>query len=252
MDGLLDDDGVVPDMKTEESPKLTSENKSSAREPPETLSRLSDAKSEDPVQEEPERAGNNVDEGPIVGEVRSDAPSGGISSESNLEKDPSPTPIPRQRVKTSAVEAKTEPVARAEARKSSIFELFSDKEESPPTQKPRPSRFISVDGYLSAVNSSREDEKDCFQEGSGDTDPCDGNAKLKERLVGAGNDKSTLLKAKSCGAGLDSDESISSNEYKPKMKEQGSLLSLPTGAEPKRKKNFMDKCVNKVRSFMRK
>lgn len=71
------------------------------------------------------------------------------------------------------------------------------------------------------------------------------------------NNGSTMLKARSCGAGLDSDGSVSSSEYGggrptgPK-KGPGSLLSLPAGAEPKRKRNFMDKCVNKVRSFMRK
>jgi len=62
-----------------------------------------------------------------------------------------------------------------------------------------------------------------------------------------------LLKAsRSCGAGLDSDGSISSSEYSGhrahRAKGSGSLLSLPVGAEPKRKQNFMDKCVNKVRS----
>jgi len=71
------------------------------------------------------------------------------------------------------------------------------------------------------------------------------------------DDKSTtLLKtSRSCGAGLDSDGSITSSEYsgsRPCAKGQGSLLSLPAGAEPKRKRNFMDKCVNKVRSFMKK
>lgn len=72
------------------------------------------------------------------------------------------------------------------------------------------------------------------------------------------DDKSTmLLKAsRSCGAGLDSDGSVSSSEYSGHRahhaKGPGSLLSLPAGAEPKRKRNFMDKCVNKVRSFMKK
>jgi len=49
------------------------------------------------------------------------------------------------------------------------------------------------------------------------------------------DDKSMLLKAsRSCGAGLDSDESISSSEYggHHRAKEPGSLLSLPAGAEP--------------------
>jgi len=48
------------------------------------------------------------------------------------------------------------------------------------------------------------------------------------------DDKSMLLKARSCDAGLDSDESISSSEYggHHRAKEPGSLLSLPAGAEP--------------------
>jgi len=69
------------------------------------------------------------------------------------------------------------------------------------------------------------------------------------------DDKSTMmLKAsRSCGAGLDFNGSVSSSEYgEPRIKDPGSLLSLPMSAEPKRKRNFMDKCVNKVRSFMKK
>jgi len=69
------------------------------------------------------------------------------------------------------------------------------------------------------------------------------------------NDKSTIMlkTSRSCGAGLDFDGSVSSSEYgEPRIKDPGSLLSLPMSAEPKRKRNFMDKCVNKVRSFMKK
>lgn len=70
------------------------------------------------------------------------------------------------------------------------------------------------------------------------------------------NESAMMLKAsRSCGAGLDTDGSASSSEYSglgARAKDPGSLLSLPTGAEPKRKRNFMDKCVNKVRSFMKK
>lgn len=78
------------------------------------------------------------------------------------------------------------------------------------------------------------------------------NSKINEKkLSKVENEKSTLLKAKSCGAGLDSDDNYS-QEYKPVIKGQGSLLSLSTGADPKRKRNFMDKCVNKVRSFIKK
>lgn len=76
--------------------------------------------------------------------------------------------------------------------------------------------------------------------------------KVEEKLSMLGNEKSTLSKAKSCGAGLDSDENNYTPEYKPVIKSQGSLLSLSTGSDPKRKRNFMDKCVNKVRSFIKK
>ncbi|KAG7198926.1 hypothetical protein KM043_015740 [Ampulex compressa] len=68
-------------------------------------------------------------------------------------------------------------------------------------------------------------------------------------LRGSHGDKRCIAKARSCGAGLDVEEDT---ERSARDKVQGSLLSLPAGAEPKRKRNFMDKCVNKVRAFMRK
>lgn len=164
-----------------------------------------------------------MEEGQVNGQAVSEVP----NLENNCKENEDPTPVPRQRTRTSmeAKEAKRTP------------EEPNHREENPPMRPPKPNRFISLDGQLLVAE----------EEG-----PISESAELRERLVATGNDKSTLLKAKSCGAGLDSDESISSNEYKPKTKEQGSLLSLPTGVEPKRKKNFMDKCVNKVRSFMRK
>jgi hypothetical protein len=59
----------------------------------------------------------------------------------------------------------------------------------------------------------------------------------------------------SCHTNLDSDTvSTSSSGGARAGISQGSLLSLPlpSAGEPKRKRNFMDRCVNKVRSLMRK
>lgn len=215
LDGLLDEDGIVPDMKTEELPTQSNESDATnLKEPLDASDRLSDRKvigDEDDVQ---------VQQGDKA------------EGEQKINRDQNPVPVPRQRAKASGVEAKLEPVNAVEREeKSSGVEERNVKE------------------------SNLEDEKEeNSQTSSENVGPCDSNVELKEKLMmlTGCNDKSTLLKARSCGAGLDSDESISSNEYKPKSKEQGSLLSLPTGAEPKRKKNFMDKCVNKVRSFMRK
>lgn len=217
LDGLLDEDGLVSDMKTEDSLKPSIENKIDSRISSEVLKRLSDTKLEDNSFQitTPQRGQNKVEEESTVN-LHSCKSNNDQKTKSNESQ--SPIPVPRQRLKTVA-ETKSEPVNTV---------------------------------TLSTVTSNVEDEKEDSQTSSENVDPCDDNAELKERLVVTGNDKSTLLKAKSCGAGLDSDESISSNEYKSRSREQGSLLSLPTGAEPKRKKNFMDKCVNKVRSFMRK
>ena len=248
LDGLLDEDDIVPEMKTEELLKPDNESKIDSRIFLGALDKLSDTKVKDSLsQVVPEKAESNV-EGTIV-KLHSDK-SDDQGAKSN--KNRSPIPVPRQRLKTAA-ETKSEPVdivEREEVQKSSSLEMNSDKEgQNLPTRPPKPNRFVSVDTALSSVIPSLEDERNS-QASSENVDPCDSNTELKERLVVTGSDKLTLLKAKSCGAGLDSDESISSNEYK--SREQGSLLSLPTGAEPKRKKNFMDKCVNKMRSFMRK
>lgn len=229
LDGLLDEDGMLPEMKTEESTKQKqSQGCKTDSETAEAANRL--VVPEIVVRSEPEAAGSNI-EGGQVDRV--------TSLENGSEENKDPTPVPRQRTRTVAE-------AKEAKRISTTQEEPHHREENPPTRPPKPNRFISMEAHH--LNTNEQGSK----VGSENVDPCAGNAELKERLIATGNDKSTLLKAKSCGAGLDSDESISSNDYKPRTKEQGSLLSLPTGAEPKRKKNFMDKCVNKVRSFMRK
>lgn len=231
LDGLLDEDGLLPEMKTEESAKQKPDQESKTNsEPMEAVNRL--VVPEKAGRSEPEAAGRRVEGGQVDGKAEV------ASLENNSKENEDPTPVPRQRTRT-AMEAK-------ESKRITTQEEPNNREENPPIRPPKPNRFISMDAHL--LNTDEQGSK----ASSENVDPCAGNTELKERLVATGNDKSTLLKAKSCGAGLDSDESISSSEYKPKTKEQGSLLSLPTGAEPKRKKNFMDKCVNKVRSFMRK
>lgn len=174
---------------------------------------------------------------------------------------------------TEAVEFKDElrPISKTKPKVPDGIEFKSvkenirtslDKDESdkevPPTRPPKPSRRSSSEGQSSTCSSRQcADQEHPMEE-----------QKIRkiaqERLQGGhenddydDDDKSTvLLKAsRSCGAGLDSDGSVSSSEYsghKARAKGPGSLLSLPAGAEPKRKRNFMDKCVNKVRSFMKK
>lgn len=234
LDGLLDEDGIVSEMKTEEPPKLNGGNDTETEASLKTLDKHIDKMTDDAVQISLQETENNAD-----------------NVEPSSPGNKNPIPVPRHRIK-SISETKSESVSTEQSEdKEKLLNLEESSEmeaQHPPARPPKPNRFVSVDTALSRM----EDEKNESQASSEDADPCDSSAELKERLVASGNDKSTLLKAKSCGAGLDSDESISSNDYKPKSREQGSLLSLPTGAEPKRKKNFMDKCVNKVRSFMRK
>jgi len=69
-------------------------------------------------------------------------------------------------------------------------------------------------------------------------------------------DSDVLVKeAQGCHTNLDSDTVSTSSSGGPRAGiSQGSLLSLPlhSAGEPKRKRNFMDRCVNKVRSLIRK
>ncbi|KAL6426809.1 hypothetical protein ACFW04_009256 [Cataglyphis niger] len=172
----------------------------------------------------------------------------------SIESKDEPRPVPRIKSKPDAVDMQSE---MENAR------ISSNKDENDKeillTRPSKPSRYSSSEEQSSTSssknfgNQEHQIEKQRIRETA------------KERLMTRSNeekddyndDKSTiLLKAsRSCGAGLDSDGNISSSEYggsRARAKGPGSLLSLPTGAEPKRKRNFMDKCVNKVRSFMKK
>lgn len=181
-------------------------------------------------------------------------------------------PISKEKPNIESIESKDEPrpVPRVKSKMPDAIEFQSELEdpqtssdknendkETLSMRPPKPSRYSSSE--QSSTSSSKHfgnQEHQVEKQRIGET--------IQERLMTQSNnekddyndDKSTiLLKAsRSCGAGLDSDGSISSNEYGgPRAaKSPGSLLSLPAGAEPKRKRNFMDKCVNKVRSFMKK
>lgn len=146
-----------------------------------------------------------------------------------------PTPLPRTKLKVcDAVE---------DMRLLSSSDKNESDKESALILPSKPSRRLSSDKQLSTTLSKHYDDEEQEQE-------IKETERATDRLMTSDNDRSMMFKAQSCGAGLDSDDSVSSNEYRSKVK--GSLLSLPIGVEPKRKRNFMDKCVNKVRSFMKK
>lgn len=174
------------------------------------------------------------------------------SNTETIESKDEPKPVPRTKSKVpDVIESKSEDIGMSLDKDESNKEILL-------TRPPKPSRRSSSEGQSSTCSSKQFTDQEHPAE----------EQRLKkiaqERLKQGGNenddydddDKSTVLKAsRSCGAGLDSDGSVSSSEYnghRVRAKGPGSLLSLPAGAEPKRKRNFMDKCVNKVRSFMKK
>lgn len=172
-----------------------------------------------------------------------------------IEPKDEPRPVPRMKSKTSdAIEFQSD----LENARTSLNKSENDK-ETLSMHPPKPSRHSSLEEQSSTSSSKHFGNQEHQVEQEQRI-----KETIQERLMMQRNnekddyndDKSTiLLKAsRSCGAGLDSDGSISSNEYggSRAAKSPGSLLSLPAGAEPKRKRNFMDKCVNKVRSFIKK
>lgn len=263
LDGLLDEENEessVNDAKTEDTSSGRSRSKSF-----DGLTENTGGKTNGTCIE-------NVDEIFLVNKLQptSELSESKVISEQKLERagiqfseeNESPTPVPRNKAKVSGVESTAEKIEVAkivqqeDTRISSSSEEASDGESNIVTRSKSPNRYVSMDMHVeSAANSgeelkSGEIRKENVVKG---TVCCDSDTEIgRERLLMTGNEKPTLLKAKSCGTGLDIDESFSSNEYKPTIKGQGSLLSLPVGAEPKRKRNFMDKCVNKVRSFIKK
>ncbi|EFN88463.1 Sterile alpha and TIR motif-containing protein 1, partial [Harpegnathos saltator] len=170
-----------------------------------------------------------------------------------------PMPVPRARSKFAEGRFETE-----DTRTSLDSKDENEKGGTPPTRPPKPNRrSSSLEGRPSTLTISgkqcdeqerRIEEQETMQNILTRVGDIVGNDVDDDN----DDDRSTILKARSCGAGLDSEDgSVSSSEYggnrsADAKRGPGSLLSLPAGAEPKRKRNFMDKCVNKVRSFMRK
>ncbi|KAK2581225.1 hypothetical protein KPH14_008022 [Odynerus spinipes] len=247
LDGLLDEDDVVPRLKTEESAKdEEKKNDEVNANASSTDNTNQDSKKETgsipivtinaPDSEATENV-SNVDSPCKIETLDEPAK----AEETKDDKNPLPIPRLKTKVATLQVEDKHE--------KPSSSEDNNDKEDDPTTLPKELIKSTSADEESESSATEVADSENRQQT----IELCDNSVEpIQERLMTIeGNNKSTLLKAKSCGAGLDSNESVSSNEYKDEIKEQGSLLSLPTGAEPKRKRNFMDKCVNKVRSFMK-
>ena len=249
LDGLLDEDGIITDLKNEESTKENSsiDNTSNIKTRSQSLNGLL------------ESVKNKLNDSTIQIDKTDSVRTGNSETNSN---DSDPQPLPRNK-RASSMETKSnkkEPakIAKVEdMRISSSSDESGEKEEN--EEKIQPEIRIRIERSKSEgeerERESKKEDLENLNERSEDLNEGSENKNDQdlgqERLSSTANEKLTLLKAKSCGAGLDSDDSYSS-EYKPVIKGQGSLLSLPTGAEPKRKRNFMDKCVNKVRSFIKK
>lgn len=242
LDGLLDEDGVITDLKNEESTKDNSSiEKASKKTRSQSLSGL------------PESVKNKLNDSIEQIDKTDPVQTGNFETNSN---NSDPQPLPRNKrassVEMKSVQTEVAKIAKLEnMRISSSSDDSGEKEEnilgSDKIQPEIRIRFEEPKSESRERECKKEDLKNINEESENKNDQDLG----QERLSSTENEKSTLLKAKSCGAGLDSDDSYSS-QYKPVIKGQGSLLSLPAGAEPKRKRNFMDKCVNKVRSFIKK
>ncbi|KAL2718979.1 nucleolin 2-like [Vespula squamosa] len=249
LDGLLDEDDVVPHIKTEESAK-DNEDKNNDRDNKNLCTNCNDTNQTENCKSIKD---NLLD---VSCKMQQSERS---SNKEETKDDKNPLPVPRLKTKVSNSQLEISKMSYKEEKNdkaSSSTEKNNDKEE-----EGYDSTLLSKQTNRCTNDDERETESSCLKDDREVTnshkrqqtiEPCDNNVEpIQERLMTIVNDKSTLLKAKSCGAGLDSNESVSSNDYKAEIKEQGSLLSLPAGAEPKRKRNFMDKCVNKVRSFIK-
>lgn len=122
LDGLLDEDSVMSDMKTEESSKLCNENKIDSKISLEPLDKLSDIKIEDNLSQiVPQKIQNEVE-----GSINL------YSNESNDQKtneNQSPIPVPRQRLKTE-MKSESVTVQQEETQKSSSEENSIKEEHS--------------------------------------------------------------------------------------------------------------------------
>lgn len=245
LDGLLDEDDVVSHLKTEEldegegkkNDEVDNENLGSSNDTNQTPSLVS-----------------TTDENLDISRKTQQQSEQSNSFEQAKDNTNLPLPVPRLKTKMSSSLLEISKVSKEEKnQRVSSSEKRSDKEDDSTMLLPKQlNRCTSADGEIESSNLRDDREVANSQNRQQTIELCDNSVEpIQERLMTIVKDKSTLLKAKSCGAGLDSNESASSNDYKAEIKEQGSLLSLPAGAEPKRKRNFMDKCVNKVRSFIK-
>ncbi|XP_015174929.1 PREDICTED: nucleolin 2-like [Polistes dominula] len=245
LDGLLDEDDVVSHLKTEELDK--GEEK-----------RNDEVDNENPTSSNDTNQTSNLesttDENLDISRKTQQQIEQSNSSEQAKDNTNLPLPVPRLKTKMSSSLLEISKVSKEENNERVSFaEKRNDKEDDSTMLLPKQlNRCTSADGEIESSNLRDDREVTNSQNRQQTIELCDNSVEpIQERLMTIVKDKSTLLKAKSCGAGLDSNESASSNDYKAEIKEQGSLLSLPAGAEPKRKRNFMDKCVNKVRSFIK-
>lgn len=241
LDGLLDEDNVAPHLKTEDSAKdeekkteEVDKNAKSGNDDTEEIKNIPIVTLNTPDSDVTENL-SNLEE-PCKKETLEEP-----TKSEESKNDQNPLPIPRLKTKVCYLQVENEKASSNEN---------NNKEDDPTTLSSK--QLINSNSIEEGSEPSTTEVADSDNRQQ-TIELCDNSVEpIQERLMTIVNDnKSTLLKAKSCGAGLDSNESVSSNEYKDETKEQGSLLSLPAGAEPKRKRNFMDKCVNKVRSFMK-
>lgn len=149
------------------------------------------------------------------------------------------SPTPRRPPRNSAT-------TTSRSRSLELLEMNEDKSspvvEKPETPRQRP-RSKSFDNTL-----DDEDSRVCNNPDERPTVSSSVPENMRISLSDEDEDRqSKLTKAKSCGAGIDYDRMSS-----VVSESQDSVHSLSSGIEPKRKKNFMDKCVNKVRSLIKK
>lgn len=260
LDGLLDDDGVA-------EPEVVARTRSRS------LNASTDETIDDSTNfaiNSTEKIGDEILSKKSVLESETNKTAEASLSSSNNE-DRSPMPVPRLKTKNFGKPEVIDAAKTAQLEESTISSPEDFGEKIIAVGK------LPTDGKLPADRKSVikdiEDNESVDDLGSAG-DSCDSSARTsrwerdveKTGFIAAAKENSCmLLKAKSCGAGLDSDESFSSNEYnrngadnsanKNKVQQQrGSLLALHAAcaADPKRKRNFMNKCVNKVRSLIKK
>ncbi|XP_066591285.1 phosphatidate cytidylyltransferase, photoreceptor-specific [Prorops nasuta] len=183
-----------------------------------------------------------------------------MNDKSNINNLSIPVPLPRFNADTSLEVSKSVSVIHQDESRTSSSGNSESNNRDVPLKPPKQNKLIFSEtrAKISKLEDTRDENVDVSKKHSTneistklkkvDKTKC-GTKLVEDRAENDANlEKSLMLKAKSCGAGLDSGGSYSSNDYKARAltnQNRGSLLSLSTGSEPKRKRNFMDKCVNK-------